>query len=242
MAKSIDLNADAGESVELIRNGQQEAILMKMSSVNVSCGAHAGDAMTARLTMEQALRYGVAVGAHPSYPDRENFGRVELAMPPAALVGSVHAQLSALAGVAKAVGARIVHVKPHGALYNVAARDARVAKAIAEGVRLWRRDVALFALADSVSAEVYRAEGFRVVEEGFADRAYLPDGSLMPRTRKGAVLTDPEAAARQAVAIADVVDSICLHSDSPGAMKMAHVIRQRLEQAGYVIQTPLYQA
>ena len=244
--KLVDFNCDMGELPEMLVDGSQEALMNFVTSANVACGGHAGDEEMMRTTIEQALRHGVAVGAHPGYEDRENFGRVSLNLTEDEIRDSVYRQVVALAKVAEKCGAEVVHVKPHGALYNQAARDAGIARAIAEGVRRWRQDVVLVGLAGSVMLEEFRAAGFRAAAEAFADRRYEKDGSLRARKFRDALLDAPEKAAEQAVRIAEgrgvltregtvpAVDAqtICIHGDTPGAERIAEAVRQRLEGAG----------
>src|SRR5260370_22649209 len=177
----IDLNCDMGELPEAIADGTQEALMRSVTSVNVACGGHAGDERTMRTTLEQALRAGVAIGAHPGYPDRKNFGRLELKMSPEAVADSVCEQVRALAAIAATSGAKLVHVKPHGALYNQAVRNRELAEAIAKGVARWSRDVVLVGLAGSPMLDVFREAGFAVAAGAFADRHYEPDGTLRSR-------------------------------------------------------------
>lgn len=244
--RRIDLNCDMGELPEMLADGTQEALLHFVTSANVASGGHAGDAAMMRATIEQALRHGVAVGAHPGYEDRENFGRLELALAPEAIRDSVYRQVAELADVAEKCGAQVAHVKAHGALYNQAARDREVARAVAEGVQRWRRDVVMVGLAGSVMLEEFRAAGFHVAAEAFADRRYEKDGSLRARKFRDALLDKPEAAAAQAVRIAEgsgvltredevvPVDAqtICIHGDTPGAASIAEAVRKRLEESG----------
>ena len=247
--KFIDLNCDMGELPEMLADGTQEALMQYVSSVNIACGGHAGDAEMMRETMEQAARQGVSVGAHPGYEDRANFGRVELSLAPEQISASVHRQILALDGIAKHCGARIVHVKPHGALYNRAARDRAMARAIAEGVRRWRTDVILVGLAGSVMPEEFHRVGFAAAAEAFADRRYEKDGSLRSRKFEDALLRDPAEAAEQALRIvakgsvvaADgsivllAAQTICVHSDTPGALAIAAAVKRRLTDAGVKI-------
>ena len=222
----IDLNCDMGELPEAIADGTQEALLRSITSANIACGGHAGDAHTMRTTIEQALRAGVAVGAHPGYPDRQNFGRLELKMPAEAVADSVCEQVRALAAVAAACGAKLVHVKPHGALYNQAVKNRELARAIAEGVAkaisagrattaaagaatvssretdAWSKNVVLVGLAGSPMLDVFRQAGFAVAAEAFADRRYEPDGTLRSRKFDDALIRDPAEAAKQALSIA----------------------------------------
>ncbi len=228
---ALDLNCDMGELPE---PALENAILPHISSANIACGAHAGDPATMLRTAAAARRHGVSIGAHPGYPDRENFGRVALAMSPPAIADTVYQQIQTLATIAP----DLVHVKPHGALYNVAAKDAAVARAIAEGVARFRPDLLLFGLAGSVMLDVWRGMGFRVAAEGFADRCYEPDGSLRWRTLPGALIDDPDAAAAQAVRMAGEgrVQTICLHSDTPGAVPIAAAVARALRAAGCKIE------
>jgi 5-oxoprolinase (ATP-hydrolysing) subunit A len=248
--KHIDLNCDMGELPEALADGSQEALMKYVSSANIACGGHAGDAETMRVTIEQALRHKVAVGAHPGYEDRANFGRVELRLSFEEIAASVYRQILALEEIAKKLGAQIGHVKAHGALYNQAARDREVARAIAEGVRRWRADVILVGLAGSVMLEEFRAAGFAVAAEAFADRRYERDGSLRSRKFDNALLRDPEQAAEQALRVAQqgsviaadgstvsaLAQTICIHGDTPGAAEIAAAVYRRLEAAGFKIE------
>lgn len=220
----LDINCDMGEIAELRSNGTQAALLGSVTSINVSCGAHAGDEMLIRATVDQALKAGVRVGAHPGYPDQANFGRVAIDLED--LAGEVHRQLVWFAGVAGAVS----HVKPHGAMYNRAAVDAATARGIAEGIARWRRDVPVMGLAGSLMLDVFRDAGLKVLREGFADRAYESDGTLRSRANPGALITDPAAAAEQALRLAasGTVDTICIHSDTPGSVDIAAAVRRSL--------------
>lgn len=248
--KRIDLNCDMGELLEMLADGSQEALMMYVSSANIACGGHAGDAETMRATIEQALRHKVAVGAHPSYEDRANFGRVELRLSAEAIAASVYRQILALEEIAKKLGAQIGHVKAHGALYNQAARDREVARAIAEGVRRWRTDVVLVGLAGSVMIEEFCAAGFAVAAEAFADRRYERDGSLRSRRLDDALLCDPGQAAEQALRIVEEgnviaangsvvpvsAQTLCIHGDTPGAAAIAAAVHRRLQAAGIRIE------
>lgn len=248
--KRIDLNCDMGEMPEMLADGSQEALMQYISSANIACGGHAGDTFTMRATIEQALRAKVAVGAHPGYEDRANFGRIELQHTPEEIATFVERQLRALEEVARQCGAPIGHVKAHGALYNQAARNREIARAIAEGVRRWRRDVILVGLAGSVMLEEFRAAGFAVAAEAFADRRYEPDGNLRSRKFADALLRNPEEAADQALRIVEegsvvsasgsvvslAVQTICFHGDTPGACDIAAAIHRRLGKAGIAIQ------
>ena len=245
----IDLNCDMGELPEAIADGTQEALLRSITSANVACGGHAGDERTMRTTIEQALRAGVAVGAHPGYADRANFGRLELKLPVETIAESVFEQVRALAEIAAACGARLAHVKPHGALYNQAVRNRELAEAIAKGVARWSRDVVLVGLAGSPMLDVFREAGFAVAAEAFADRRYEPDGTLRSRKFEDALIRDPEEAGRQALGIVEqrtVVASdgsevalsaqtICIHGDTPGAPQIAATVARTLREAGVTL-------
>ena len=226
---TLDLNCDMGE----LQDGASEPRLMRwITSANVACGGHAGDAFTMERTIRLALAAGVAVGAHPGYPDRANFGRVVLPMNSAEIADTVHAQVSALAAAAARMGSEVRHVKPHGALYNMAAKDEAVAQAIARGVARWNPGAVLVGLAGSRMLAAWREMGFTAAAEGFADRAYEPDGSLRSRREPDALIADPAAAARQAVRLAPSVQTICIHSDTQGAAAIAAAVRAGLEAAG----------
>ena len=242
----IDLNCDMGEIPEKLADGSQEALLRFVSSANIACGGHAGDAETMRKTIEQAVHWKVAVGAHPGYEDRANFGRVALQWSREEIATSVHRQVAALDGFAHECGATVVHVKAHGALYNQAARDAGVARAIAQGVGRWSRDVVLMGLAGSLMLDEFRKAGFAVAAEAFADRRYEADGSLRSRKLKDALVSDPELAATQALRIVEQenviatnggvvrlqAETICVHGDTPGAVEIVSAVYRRLVGAG----------
>ncbi len=246
----MDLNCDVGELPEALADGTQEAILRQVTSANIACGGHAGDPQMMRATIEQAQLCGTAIGAHPGYEDRANFGRIALALNSGEIAASVYRQMVALAEIAERCGARIGHVKPHGELYNQASRDREIARAIAEGVARWRRDVTLVGLAGSAMLEEFRAAGFAVAAEGFADRRYEADGSLRARKFRDALLHDPAEAAAQALRIAtegSVVaangavialkaETLCIHGDTPGAPQIAAAVRRVLEVAGVTLQ------
>ena len=223
----IDLNCDMGE----LEDAAQTAALMEfVTSANVACGAHAGDEHTMARTIRLALLRGVRVGAHPGYPDRENFGRIRMPMSPAEIERSVRAQIERLAEVAEPLGAPIVHIKPHGALYNVAARDHETARAIGRAVAGWNPGAVLFGLAGSAAPDLWREMGLPVAGEAFADRRYEADGSLRPRTFADALITSPPEAAAQAVRLArqSNVQTICVHGDTPGAVAVLKACRAAL--------------
>ena len=245
----IDLNADIGESFGAWRMGLDTDVLPLVSSANIACGYHAGDPRTMSDSVAHCLRHGVAMGAHPSYPDREGFGRREMALSPREIREAVIYQVGALAGIAAAAGARLVHVKPHGALYNRSAIDAAAAEAIACAVRDIDPSLALVGLAGSLLPAAGRAAGLRVLEEGFADRRYTARGLLAPRGEAGAMIEDPAEAAAQVLAMVCEgrvsaiggesvrlrVDTVCLHGDALQAAVFARQLRTALAGAGVVV-------
>jgi len=222
----MDINSDVGELQSMLEDGTQEALMPFLTSVNIACGGHAGDEKTMRMTVEQARRNGLTIGAHPGYPDRENFGRLELDMPLQAVEQTVYDQIVLLAGFAP----EIKHVKPHGALYNQAVKNTLLAAAIARGVARYSRDVTLVGLAGSAMLHVFREEGFKVFAEAFADRRYEADGTLRSRKHADALIGDPAEAAAQAVRIAreGKAQTICIHSDTPGSVAIARVVSEAL--------------
>jgi UPF0271 protein len=242
----IDLNADVGESFGPWRIGQDEELVPLVTSVNVACGFHAGDPLVIESTIRLAVTAGVAVGAHPGYPDLQGFGRRALDLPPAELEAVVLYQVAAVAGIARALGTELRHVKAHGALYNRAARDPSVALPIARAIRRLSADLMFVGLAGSAMVTVAREEGLRVAEEAFADRGYRADGSLVPRDQPGALLPGPTETAAQAVSIARDgrvatvdggwlelrADTICLHGDTPEAPERARAVGEALAAVG----------
>jgi UPF0271 protein len=245
----IDLNSDMGELPEAIADGTQESLMASLTSVNIACGGHAGDERTMKTTVEQALKWKLAIGAHPGYADRANFGRVELKLPAKEIADSVFGQVRALAEIASVCGAKVVHVKPHGALYNQAVRNRELAEAIASGVARWSRDVVLVGLAGSSMLEVFHKAGFAVAAEAFADRRYEADGTLRSRKFEDALIRDAGEAARQALSIVErgVViacdgsevrvdaQTLCIHGDTPGAPKIAAEVARTLREAGVTL-------
>lgn len=238
---AIDLNCDMGEGA-----GEDEGIVPLVSSINVACGFHAGDPATIRATIRLAARHGVAVGAHPSYPDREGFGRAPMDRSPEEVRDDVLYQVAAVRAFCAAEGVPLVHVKPHGALYNTSAQDPTLAAAICEAVRQVDPGLVIVCLAGSPMAGVVRSLGMRCAEEAFADRGYTPEGTLVPRGRPGALIDDPGAVAERVAAMARerrvtsvagtpvtvAADTICLHGDTPGAAVLAAAIRARLTRDG----------
>jgi UPF0271 protein len=247
---AIDLNADLGESFGAWSMGDDEAILHHVTSANVACGFHAGDPQVMDRTVARAVKAGVAVGAHPGYPDLRGFGRRAIAADPAEVETDVVYQVGALLAFVKSHGARLVHVKPHGALYNQAAVDEALSRAIARAVARVSRDLVLVGAASSpIMRGAAEAEGLRFAAEAFADRAYEKDGTLVPRGRPGAVITDTAEVAARAVRIAReghvltaegteitlAADTLCLHGDTPGAVAHARAVRAALEAAGVAV-------
>jgi UPF0271 protein len=247
--KRIDLNCDMGELPEAIADGTQEALMPSFTSINVACGGHAGDEQTMQTTIKQALRWKLAIGAHPGYPDRANFGRLELDLSPEAISDSVYNQVKALSAVAAHSGVTLSHVKPHGALYNQAVHNRELAKAIAKGVARWRRDLVLVGLAGSPMLDIFREAGFPAAAEAFADRHYEPDGTLRSRKHPDALIHDPAEAGRQALSIVEqgtvvasdgrkvpvTAQTICIHGDTPGAPTIAAAVAETLRQAGVTV-------
>ena len=242
----VDLNADVGESFGAWSLGQDPALMSSITSASVACGFHAGDPGVMRATVALALEHGVAVGAHPGFPDLAGFGRRELQVSPRDVEDFVVYQVGALAGIAAAQGVRLQHVKPHGALFNMAVRDAALADAIARAVTLIDKSMILFGLPGSELVAAGTRAGLRTACEVFADRAYRSDGTLVPRQEEGAVIHDAavveqrviEMVRDQAVQALDgtrvplTVDTICVHGDTPGAAELAARIRASLEKAG----------
>ena len=223
----IDLNCDMGE----LEDAAHEAALMEfISSANIACGAHAGDDAIMERTARLAIERGVRVGAHPGYPDRANFGRIELKMTAAEIEASVLEQILRLEAIVRRLGGEVAYVKPHGALYNVAVHNAEVARAIGSGVARWNPQAPIFGLAASPMLSVWRSMGLTAAGEGFADRCYEPDGTLRSRKLPGALITDPAAAAEQAVRLArgGAVETICVHGDTPGAPRILKACRDAL--------------
>jgi UPF0271 protein len=223
----LDLNCDLGELPDL---AHESALLDHITSANIACGGHAGDAATMERTARLALARHVRIGAHPGYPDRANFGRLEIPMPPAEIESFVLAQILRLESVVRPLGAEISHVKPHGALYNMAARDPETARAIALAVLRWNPRATLYGLAASPALAIWRQMGLPVAAEAFADRRYEPDGSLRSRAFPDALITDPEQAAAQALRFARQgrAQTICVHGDTPGAVAILIACRASL--------------
>lgn len=249
----MDLNADLGESFGAWTLGDDARLVEHLTSANLACGFHAGDFRVMEATVALCREAGVAVGAQPGYPDLLGFGRRPLPFEPDEVESLVRYQIGALEAFCRAAGVEMQHVKPHGALYNQAAADPTLARAIARAVARFSRELALFGLASSEPMAAAAADaGLRFVPEAFADRRYLPDGSLQPRSRAGAVIEDAAAAAAQALMIATdgavvAVDgsrvalraeSICCHGDTPGAVEIAASVRSALAASGVRVEPP----
>ncbi|WP_377298118.1 LamB/YcsF family protein [Rhizobium sp. SGZ-381] len=247
--RTIDLNSDLGESFGAWTMGDDAAMLDVVTSANIACGFHAGDPAGILKTVKAAAARQVAIGAHVGYRDLAGFGRRNMDPSSEELVGDVIYQIGALQGLARAAGTRVTYVKPHGALYNTIAVDARQAEDVITAIKAVNPDLVLMALAGSPLVEQARAAGLRVVAEAFADRAYTADGQLLSRRLPGAVLHDPEEVAERMIALVRdgtilsidgtlttiEADSICVHGDSPGAVEIARRLRLRLTEAGLAI-------
>ena len=248
---TVDLNADLGERFDGWRPGDDEEILASVTTAHVACGFHSGDPTVMLETVRAATRLGVTIGAHPSYPDREGFGRRPMAIEPERIRADVLYQIAALDGIARSAGAAVRSVKAHGALYNAMAVDRECAAAVAAATRDLDADLWLVVPAGSAAVEVARAAGLRVAEEAFCDRRYADDGTLAPRSGGDALVTDPDEAAARAVRLA--VDhrveasggttlslwpaTLCVHGDTPGAAAVARGVRAALESAGVSVRS-----
>ncbi|HSL31805.1 MAG TPA: 5-oxoprolinase subunit PxpA [Anaerolineales bacterium] len=234
---NIDLNCDMGENT-----GNDEDIMPYITSANIACGFHAGDELSMQSTVRLAKKYGVAVGAHPGWKDRDGFGRNEMRVWTNDVEALVLYQIGALHAIAKAEEVELRHVKPHGALYNQAAKDITLARAIARAIKRFSQHLILVGLAGSRLVEAGMEAGLRVAREGFPDRNYNPDGSLVSRKQANAILETPEEVAAHAVSIARDgisihgeyirVDTLCLHGDHPRAARNSALVREALERAG----------
>jgi UPF0271 protein len=242
----VDLNADIGEFSSVELGGSDERLLRTITSCNIACGFHAGDPAVMRHTVRLAARAGVSIGAHPSFRDTDGFGRREVNLEPAEITALVLEQIEALAAIATSEGAAVRHVKPHGALYNMSARRPDIAEAVARGVASFDPALVVVGLPQSQLLAAASRLGLAFAAEGFVDRLYEPDGKLTPRHVRGAVLTEPDAAAERAVrmvrdgkivtrdgsSLSLKVDTICVHGDTPGAAELAASVREGLERAG----------
>lgn len=246
---SVDLNCDMGESFGPWKMGNDAELMNYVSSVNIACGFHAGDASTMRQTVEIAIGKGVAIGAHPSYPDLQGFGRRPMSLSPQEVFDIVLYQVSALKGICEASGGTLHHVKPHGALYNQAAKDKTLANAIAKAVHQIDTDLVLYGLAGSLLISEGKELGLRTASEVFADRTYQADGSLTPRSEPDALIDNTEAAISQVLQMVTSMtvtavngatvpvqaDTICIHGDGKHAVKFAKKIRDTLNEKGIAV-------
>ena len=244
---TIDLNCDLGEGC-----GSDAELMRYISSANIACGFHAGNGDTMRKTVELALEHGVAIGAHPGYADPENFGRTPMNLAPAEVRQLIFDQLEALKRVCDPLGAKIRHLKPHGALYNQAAKDRELASAVIEAVAEWDRDLIFYGLSGSEMISEAEKVGLRTASEVFADRTYRTDGSLTPRTESNALITETETSVTQvldmirygrvrstdAIMVAIKCETICLHGDGDHAVEFATIIRDQLVENGITIAAP----
>ena len=245
MAK-IDLNCDMGESFGAYELGFDEEIIKYVSSANIACGFHAGDPVVMQQTIRLAKTYGVKVGAHPGFPDLLGFGRRNMTVAAAEVKSYLIYQIGALQAFARVEGLELQHVKPHGALYNMAVKDPKLAQAIAEAVRSLDKELILVVLAGSAWVNIAKEQGLRVASEAFADRSYSADGSLVPRSQPGAVIKDKKGVAERVIRMIEEgrvkaitgedvtikADTICLHGDTPGALELAIHLRSALEDRG----------
>ena len=252
MRAVVDLNCDMGESFGIYSIGADAAVLGYVSSANIACGFHAGDPNVMRRTVQAALEGGVSVGAHPSLPDLQGFGRRAMRVTPDEVYALMLYQIGALAGFCRALGGRLAHVKAHGALYNMAAQDAALATAIANAVRDFDATLVLFGLAGSEVVRAGRAAGLNVASEVFADRSYQPDGTLTPRSQPNAMISDVRASLHQVermvsegrvratdgTDVAIEADTICIHGDEPGAAEFARELRALLDRLGIGVRAP----
>jgi UPF0271 protein len=252
VAREIDLNCDLGESYGAWTVGQDEAIVPLLSSASLACGAHAGDPRTMERTVRLCQAHGVAVGAHPGLPDLAGFGRREMALTPEEVYALVLYQIGALSAFTTAAGVRLCHVKPHGALYNMAAREPQVAAAVARAVRDFDARLRLYGLSGSALVVAGQELGLAVVSEVFVDRRYEADGTLTPRRHPDAVIETPaEATAQLLKMLRDgqvrtrdgkwvklSADTVCLHGDRPDAAAFARAVREALDGAGFTVRAP----
>jgi 5-oxoprolinase (ATP-hydrolysing) subunit A len=245
----IDLNSDLGEGFGPWRLAPDDELMPLISSANIACGFHAGDPRILEHTVRQAAEHGVGIGAHPGYPDRVGFGRRTMTATPDEVRTDVLYQVGAIAAFCRAAGTELQHVKAHGALYNLAVKDAATAEAIASAVKRFDPDLLFFVLPGSALEAAGAAAGLRLAREAFADRGYMADGSLVPRSRPDAIITDHDLVVRRMVrlvtdGVVETVDgtdlhlhadTICLHSDTPSALEIARAIRAGFEAAGIAV-------
>jgi UPF0271 protein len=248
-SRSIDLNADLGEAATAEQRDAEARLMPYLTSVNIACGGHAGDAALMRQTIQLARQYDLAVGAHPGLPDRESRGRREVPLPQGLVRDLICSQVSELMAIGQTEGIRLSHVKPHGALYNMAARDCELADAVAAEIARLDGRLILVGLAGSELLAAGRVHGLRVAAEGFADRAYQADGRLLPRTEAEALIHDESTVVARAHSLVDEdtitasdgswlrlhIDTLCLHSDTPGAVRLAHALRAMFDDRGITV-------
>jgi UPF0271 protein len=243
----IDINCDLGESYGAFKVGNDEKIMPHITSANIACGFHAGDPVTIAQTINLAKKHGVAVGAHPSYPDLLGFGRREMQLTSEEIKNYTIYQISALQGFAKTASFNLQHVKPHGALYNTAVKDEKLSKAIVDAVKALNQNLIIFAPSKSALANVAAESGLRVAYEVFADRAYNPDGSLVSRTQPNAIIQESQTVVKRAIKMVEKgtvlavngeivnlgqVHTICVHGDTPTAIELAKALKKGLIKAG----------
>ena len=245
--KAIDINCDMGESFGRFSLGQDVEMMELVSTINIACGFHAGDPLVIETTVANAIRYGVAIGAHPSYPDLQGFGRRAMDLTPEEIEAMVLYQIGAVSGFVKAAGSNLNHVKPHGALYNQAASSPLLARAVCRAVKRFSKELILVGLAGSELIEIGFEEGLRVVAEGFPERGYNSDGTLISRRLPGAMIEDPTEAAKNALKLATDgipgpdgqvwrIDTLCIHGDSEHGLEIARSVREILLQNGWAVQ------
>lgn len=238
----IDLNLDAGESEKALQDGSEEALYQLVTSVNIACGGHAGDESTMLRSIELAIKYNLKIGAHPGFPDRDNFGRKQMHLPQPNLLESLCEQINRLQNLCTQLGSQLTHLKPHGALYNIAAVDEQTALTVIAAAKSTNSNLALVGLAGSPFTKWAKQRGFRTLSEAFVDRRYEPDGLLRKRQFEDALIEDPEAAAAQALQIVNQgsvtavdgtqisvqADTLCIHGDTRNALAIARAVRMSL--------------
>ncbi|MFQ5841033.1 MAG: LamB/YcsF family protein [Thermodesulfobacteriota bacterium] len=243
---NVDINCDMGESFGVYRLGSDEEMMAHITSANIACGYHGGDPIVMERTISLAKSHGVSVGAHPGFRDLVGFGRRSMELTPQEVRNDLIYQVGALSAFAQIEGLSLQHVKPHGQLYNLAAKDESMTKAICEAILALEKNLILVALSGSKMAEIASKSGLKVAREAFADRAYHKDGSLVSRKRQGSVIHDPERVAERVIRMVqegkiqsiegDLIDleadTICVHGDTPGAVQLAQTIRRKLQEAG----------
>jgi len=243
---NVDINCDMGESFGVYRLGFDEEMMSHITSANIACGYHAGDPIVMERTIALAKNHGVSVGAHPGFPDLVGFGRRNMELTPQEVRNDIIYQAGALAAFAQIEGVSLQHVKPHGQLYNLAAKDKPMTEAICDAISGLGKNLILVALSGSQMAEIATKSGLKVAREAFADRAYHRDGSLVSRKREGSVIHDPERVAERVIQMVQEgkvqsiegdlidleVDSVCVHGDTPGAVQLAQTIRRKFQEAG----------